>query len=100
MPTSSPTAAARGGILFDTGHDSEALRRAWPPAIRALDAIFVTHGETEHTGGLAGLQADFGRVPVFAPAGAGLPGATALSEGTSLRFGALEVSVRDTPGHA
>jgi hydroxyacylglutathione hydrolase len=88
------------GILFDTGHDSEALRRAWPPAIRALDAIFVTHGETEHTGGLAGLQADFGRVPVFAPAGAGLPGATALSEGTSLRFGALEVSVRDTPGHA
>ncbi|HEY0968361.1 MAG TPA: MBL fold metallo-hydrolase [Opitutaceae bacterium] len=88
------------GILFDTGHDSEALRRAWPPGIRSLDAIFITHGETEHAGGLAGLQSDFGRVPVFGPAGAGISGATSPGEGTTLRFGSLEVSVRDTPGHA
>ncbi len=92
--------SSQRGILFDTGHDSEALRRAWPPGIKALDAIFITHGETEHAGGLAGLSADFGRVPVFAPAGAGLAGATSPEEGASLRFGALEVAVRDTPGHA
>lgn len=88
------------GILFDTGHDAEVLRRAWPPAIRQLDAIFVTHGETEHVGGLAGIAADFGRVPLFGPGGIGVPGMTSPGEGASLRFGPLEVSVRDTPGHA
>lgn len=92
--------SSQRGILFDTGYDTEVLRRAWPPRIRTLDAIFITHGETEHTGGLAGLQADFGRVPVFGPSGAGIDGATSTGEGTTLSFGSLEVSIRDTPGHA
>lgn len=88
------------GLLFDTGHDAEALRRAWPPAIRSLEAVFITHGETEHTGGLAGLRRDLGRVPAFGPGEAGLEGVTATAEGTRLRFGPLEITVLSTPGHA
>lgn len=98
------------GILFDTGSDYAHIERLWPKRIRKLDAIFITHAETEHTGGLEGLQRVLGRVPVFYPEGvcfsdtpaqcAGLAGGFAMGEGANLRFGAFEVRTLKTPGHA
>ncbi len=92
------------GILFDTGASHAALRRVWPRRIRKLDAIFITHAQTEHVGGLAGLLAEFGGPPVFCPEDSPpLPGAdhpAAVGESARLRFGKFEVRVLKTPGHA
>ena len=82
---------AQRGILFDTGADTEALRRVWPAGIKKLDAIFITHPETEHLAGLADVQKRFGPVPVFGPVGATIPDAVALQEGTRMTFGVFEV---------
>ncbi len=98
------------GILFDTGSDHAHIERVWPKRISKLDAIFITHAETEHTGGLAGLRRAFDSVPVFFPQGiclsdtnacwAGAGGSLAIGEGARLRFGAFEVRAINTPGHA
>lgn len=88
------------GVLFDAGAGAEALLRAWPAGIRHLDAVFITHPETEHVGGLAEVQRRFGPVPVFGPVGAAIPGAMALAEGSRMKLGPLEVETLATPGHA
>jgi glyoxylase-like metal-dependent hydrolase (beta-lactamase superfamily II) len=88
------------GVLFDAGGDAEVLRRVWPAGIRQLDAIFITHPETEHLAGLDDVQRRFGPVPVFGPVGAVIPGAVALQEGSRLKLGMFEVETLATPGHA
>lgn len=96
------------GILFDTGADHAHIERVWPKRIRRLDAIFITHAETEHTGGLPGLRRALGGPPVFFPEGicfsdtsAGCAdGGSVMGEGARLRFGAFEVRAIKTPGHA
>jgi glyoxylase-like metal-dependent hydrolase (beta-lactamase superfamily II) len=90
------------GLLFDTGADFAQLRRVWPKNLRRLDAVFLTHVETEHIGGLAEALAAFGPAPVFAPAAATLAGVdvTALGEGGRVEFGGIEVRAISTPGHA
>ena len=87
------------GILFDTGAGPDAVLRVWPAAVHHLDAIFITHRETEHVGGLAEIQRLFGPVPVFGPVGAVIPGAVALAEGSRMNLGGLEVETLATPGH-
>ncbi len=93
---------SRRGLLFDTGPDFTTLRRVWPKTIENLDAIFVTHVETEHSGGLAGLRDAHPHTPVFGPAGGGrgLPGVTVPSDDSRLTFGDFEVRILRTPGHA
>jgi glyoxylase-like metal-dependent hydrolase (beta-lactamase superfamily II) len=88
------------GVLFDTGADSQALRRVWPAGIRQLDAIFITHPETEHLAGLDDVQDRFGPVPVFGPVGAAIPGAVAVAEGTRMKLGRFEIETLATPGHS
>ena len=88
------------GVLFDTGGDPTMLRRVWPAAIKRLDGVFITHAETEHTGGLAEVVRQFGPVPVFCPLGAKVSGAAALSEGARISLGGFEVEALATPGHA
>ncbi len=88
------------GVLFDTGGDVEVLRRVWPTGIRRLDAVFITHPETEHLAGLADVQRRFGPVPVFGPAGAAIAGATSVQEGSRFEIGRFVVETLATPGHA
>ena len=88
------------GVLFDTGGDPARLRRVWPTAIKRLDGVFVTHAETEHTGGLAEVLGQFGPVPVFCPVDARVPGAAALAEGARVVLGGFEIEALSTPGHA
>lgn len=87
------------GLLFDTGADVALLRRIWPKNIRKLEAVFITHAETEHAGALRGILEEFGSVPVFRPEGAQLEGALALGDGARLSFGGFEVKTMRTPGH-
>lgn len=87
------------GLLFDTGPDPAALRRVWPTRIKQIEAVFITHPETEHLGGLADVRAKSGNPPVFAPAGGRLTGVTQVSEGSRFEFAGFSVEVLSTPGH-
>lgn len=88
------------GILFDAGAGGEVLRRVWPAGIRHLEAVFITHRETEHTGGLGEVARMFGAVPVFGPPGMREEGVTAVGEGARFSYDPFEIEVLSTPGHA
>jgi hydroxyacylglutathione hydrolase len=94
--------ASDAGLLFDTGTDPEALRRVWPMRIRRLKAVFLTHFEAEHVGGLSEVRRRFPDVPIFGPAGAPADGAgwVEVQDSATLTFGRFEVRVLQTPGHA
>jgi hydroxyacylglutathione hydrolase len=87
-------------ILFDTGAGIEALQGVWPPAIRRVDAVFLTHVEGEHAGGLKGVVQRFGNPDVFFPAGSMVSGARTMAEGETKTFGPIEVTAIATPGHS
>jgi hydroxyacylglutathione hydrolase len=86
-------------LLFDVGSSFELLAREWPSHVKTLGGIFLTHAEPEHAGGLREVVDHFGRVPVFAPVGSGVPGALSLDEGRPRSFGRLVVTSFNTPGH-
>lgn len=88
------------GLLFDTGLDAARLRRLWPAGVRQIAAVFITHAETEHMGGLAEVRRLFGSVPVFGPVGAHITGATGLADGARMQCGDYSVETLATPGHA
>jgi len=88
------------GLLFDTGPGIGALEAEWPGAIKTVDAVFLTHAEGEHTGGLCEVVARFGLPAAYCPAGADVPCGQAMGEGERKRFGRFEVTALSTPGHA
>lgn len=88
------------GLLFDTGPGVEALTAQWPAGIKGVDAVFLTHAEAEHTGGLCAVVARFGLEAAYCPAGAQVPCGRAMGEGERRTFGRLEVTALSTPGHA
>ena len=91
---------ASHALLFDTGPGIEALVAAWPAAIKSVDAVFLTHAEGEHTGGLCDVVARFGLSAAFCPADANVPCGQAMGEGERKHFGGFEVTALSTPGHA
>lgn len=91
--------AARG-LLFDTGAGIEALSAVWPASIRQVDAVFLTHVEPEHAGGLCDVVARFAAAAAFVPVGAEAPCGRPVGDGETFEFGGLEVRAFATPGHA
>ena len=92
--------SADWGILFDTGTSPEALWRNWPQKIKRVAAVFLTHYETEHCGGLEGVRKRFPDAPVFGPNAREKPsGIVALDHGAIIREGGFGVEVCSTPGH-
>lgn len=87
-------------VLFDTGAGIDALQRVWPSSVRQLDAVYLTHVEAEHAGGLCEVVARFGVTSAFVPRGAKAPCGRPAGEGDIGRFGTLEVTAYSTPGHA
>jgi len=87
------------GLLFDAGADFSSLRRSWPGAVTKIDAIFLTHVEAEHAGGLCDALAAFGAPHAFVPEGATATCTEPLAEGARRVFGDLEVTAFNTPGH-
>lgn len=88
------------GVLFDTGAGIAALEAAWPAPIRGLDAVYLTHAETEHVGGLCAVVERFGAPAAYVPSGSRAPCGQPAGEGEERRHGALAVRVFRTPGHA
>ena len=87
-------------VLFDTGAGIGALEAVWPTSIRQLDAVFLTHVEAEHAGGLCEVVARFQVQSAFIPRGAVAPCGRPIGEGETRRIGALEITTYSTPGHS
>ena len=87
-------------VLFDTGAGLTALEAGWPRVITGLDAVFLTHIEPEHAGGLCEVVARFGVTSAFIPRGAEAACGRAMGEGETKKFGPLEITAFTTPGHA
>ena len=92
--------SANRAVLFDTGEDIDALEAVWPKQIRCVDAVFLTHVEAEHAGGLCDVVARFGVTEAYLPEGARAPCGRGTREGQRHVFGSLEVTTFTTPGHA
>lgn len=88
------------GILFDTGASGAELRRAWPARIKRLAAIFVTHYEAEHIGGLEETMAEFGLHHFYGPPTGRWPRCLPLGEGQSVEVEGFKITALLTPGHA
>ncbi|OIR18621.1 hydroxyacylglutathione hydrolase [mine drainage metagenome] len=88
------------GLLFDTGPGLDALRTVWPAKIKHIDAVFLTHVEAEHVGGLCEVMSHL-RIPkAFIPSGAEAPCGQALPDGGKWAGPYLTVTAFHTPGHA
>lgn len=87
-------------VLFDTGAGIEALEAVWPKEVRQLDAVFLTHVEAEHAGGLCAVVIRFAVDAAFIPVGAKAPCGQPIADGEQRAFGAVEVTAFTTPGHA
>jgi hydroxyacylglutathione hydrolase len=87
-------------ILFDTGAGIGALEAVWPANIRQLDAVFLTHVEGEHAGGLCEVVARFDVPSAYVPIGASAPCGRPLGEGEVKSFEGLQITAFTTPGHA
>jgi glyoxylase-like metal-dependent hydrolase (beta-lactamase superfamily II) len=87
-------------LLFDTGAGIDALVAVWPRSIRTLEAVFLTHVEPEHTGGLCEVVARFDAPAACVPLHAVAPCGSGIADGEKRQFGALEVTAFATPGHA
>lgn len=88
------------GILFDVGPSLAALTEVWPRAVRAVDAVFLTHVEGEHAGGLCDAVERFGVPAAYVPTASKAPCGQPLGEGATQAVGPCQVTVFSTPGHA
>jgi hydroxyacylglutathione hydrolase len=87
-------------VLFDAGASRAELRRAWPEKIRRLAAVFVTHYEAEHIGGLEEVLDDFSLNHFYGPPTGRWRRCLGLSEGQNVEVGGFAVCALHTPGHA
>jgi len=87
-------------ILFDTGASHAELHRAWPARIQRLDAVFVTHYEAEHIGGLEVVLRESELGHFHGPPNGRWPECRGLGEGQKVRVGDFAVTAFSTPGHA
>lgn len=88
------------GVLFDSGPGIAALEAVWPEVIRRVEAVFLTHVETEHAGGLCEVVARFGVKAAYCPIAANAPCGSGIGEGRQVEFPRFTVRAFSTPGHA
>lgn len=87
-------------VLFDAGASHAELHRAWPAQINRLDAVFVTHYEAEHIGGLEVVLRETELGFFHGPANGRWPECRSLGDGQTVEYAGLAVTAFSTPGHA
>lgn len=94
------TAGGDAAILFDTGASHAELHRAWPQRIERLEAVFITHYEAEHVGGLEVVMRETELGRFYGPRSGRWPMGQGLGEGETVEVGGFAVTALATPGHA
>ena len=94
------TPGSETGVLFDAGASIHELHRVWPKNIRRLAAVFVTHYEAEHIGGLEEIMGELGLATFWGPPSGRWAACVGADEGQRLQVGAFDVTAFSTPGHA
>ncbi len=87
-------------VLFDTGASHAELHRAWPAPIQRLDAVFISHYEAEHIGGLEVVLRESELGQFYGPANGRWPECRGLGEGQQVTVGGFKITAFSTPGHA
>jgi hydroxyacylglutathione hydrolase len=87
-------------VLFDTGASHAELHRAWPARIQRLEAVFITHYEAEHIGGLDVVLRETELGFFHGPPNGRWPQCRGLGEGDTVSYGGLTITAFSTPGHA
>lgn len=87
-------------VLFDTGASHAELHRAWPRHIDQLTAVFVTHYEAEHIGGLEVVLQETGLPFFHGPPNGRWKNCQGLGEGQAVEIAGLRIVTFQTPGHA
>ncbi len=94
------SAGGDSALLFDTGASHAELHRAWPEHIQRIEAVFVTHYEAEHVGGLEVVLRETELGFFHGPPSGRWPQCRGLGEGTTLECAGLAITAFSTPGHA
>lgn len=82
-------------ILFDTGNDRDSCMDALKEmGVSAPAQIFITHGHSDHVGGLATFSKE--QIPIY---GSEIRGALPLRPGDEVRCGPLSIRACDLSGH-
>jgi hydroxyacylglutathione hydrolase len=89
---------APAAILFDSGCCARELAQAWPAEVQRLCGHFVTHWDSDHSGGCRETMARFGLSCCLGP-GPAREGVRVLAEAEKLEIGGLTITVCSTPGH-
>jgi glyoxylase-like metal-dependent hydrolase (beta-lactamase superfamily II) len=88
------------GVLFDGGTGFEALQSVWPKAVTRIEAVFLTHPEAEHVGGLSGALRQHGLGTFYGPrGGCPRPECWPLGEGETVVAAGYQITAFSTPGH-
>ncbi len=87
-------------VLFDTGASHAELHRAWPAQVQRLDAVFITHYEAEHIGGLEVVLRESELGHFHGPPNGRWPQCCGLGEGQKVTVGGFNITAFSTPGHA
>jgi hydroxyacylglutathione hydrolase len=87
-------------VLFDTGASHAELHRAWPAHIHRLEAVFITHYEAEHIGGLQVVLRESELGQFHGPPNGRWPECRGLAEGEKVKVGGFIITAFSTPGHA
>jgi len=88
----------REAAVIDPGEWNRQLASFVTDQKLALKWVLVTHGHTDHTGGIEEIKRNIAGVRIAAYAA--FPGADRpLSEGNKLQIGKLTLKVLETPGH-
>jgi hydroxyacylglutathione hydrolase len=91
---------SESAVLFDTGASHAELHRAWPKHIQRLDAVFITHYEAEHIGGLNVVLRESELGQFYGPPNGRWPECRGLGEGQLVTLGTFKITAFSTPGHA
>ena len=87
-------------ILFDAGASHAELHRAWPARIAQIEAVFITHYEAEHIGGLDVVLQETELKQFYGPPTGRWAQCHGLGEGQTVPFDKIKVTAFHTPGHA